>query len=165
MFDKIPKRSTAASDETVARIGPEDERIALRCNRRELQLVDSFVTSGEFRNRSELMRAALRDFLRERAMAALPSSGVTPGPSVDVTVSLRPDEAEMFRAYGQLIANGADLPDVVVQLLRRGEAELKVSELVERARQSVRGAAEKVADIRALERTAEDLARKGVVGR
>ena len=61
MFDKSvrrpPEGSVASSG---SRPGPDDERIALRCSRRELQLLDSFVASGEFRSRSELMRKALR---------------------------------------------------------------------------------------------------------
>ncbi|MCI4350947.1 MAG: ribbon-helix-helix domain-containing protein [Thermoplasmata archaeon] len=167
MFDKASRsQSTPAHDTGRRRVGPEDERIALRCNRRELQLLDSFVANGEFRSRSDLMRAALLEFLRARSIGAVPVAPATSGDrSTEVTVHLRPDEAETYRAYGRLIANGADLSAVVAQLARRGEIELKVGELVERARRSVRGAAETEAEIRALQESGEELSRKGFVGR
>ncbi|HZY70597.1 MAG TPA: ribbon-helix-helix domain-containing protein [Thermoplasmata archaeon] len=167
MFDNAPQDPPAPGSEADRRrLRPEDERIALRCNRRELQLLDSFVASGEFRSRSELMRAALRDFVRRRSAATVaPAPRPSSGELVEVVVRLRPEEAETLRAYGRLVANGAELSDVVAQLARRGELETKVGELVERARRSVRGAAETEAEIRALERSGEDLERKGVVGR
>jgi Arc/MetJ-type ribon-helix-helix transcriptional regulator len=167
VFDKAPRRASTPADEAGrSRVGPEDERIALRCNRRELQLLDSFVASGEFRSRSELMRAALLEFLRVRSLGAVPASPAASGDRlVEVAVHLRPDEAETYRAYGRMIANGSELADVVAQLARRGEIELKVGELVERARRSVRGAAETEAELRALQESGEELSRKGVVGR
>jgi Arc/MetJ-type ribon-helix-helix transcriptional regulator len=167
VIDKAPRRPPTPADEAERRrVGPEDERIALRCHRRELQLLDSFVASGEFRSRSELMRAALLEFLRARSLGAAPAVPPKSGERVvEVAVHLRPDEAEAYRAYGRLIANGAELADVVAQLARRGEIELKVGELVERARRSVRGAAETEAEIRALQESGEQLSRKGVVGR
>lgn len=167
MFDNAPQDPPApGSPADRRRLRPEDERIALRCNRRELQLLDSYVASGEFRSRSELMRAALRDFVRRRSAATVvPAPRPTSGELVEVVVKLRPDEAETLRAYGRLVANGAELSDVVALLARRGELETKVGELVERARRSVRGAAENEAEIKALERSGEDLERRGVVGR
>ena len=83
------------------KVGPEDERIALRCNRRELQLVDSFVVNGEFRNRSELMRHALRAFLRDRSASAVtaPAPAASESGVLEVPVRLRREEIETYRAY------------------------------------------------------------------
>lgn len=167
MFDKTARRpETPRSEAPDGRIGPEDERIALRCNRRELQLLDSFVANGEFRSRSELMRRALLEFLRVRATSALttPSAGAA-GDLVEVSVRLRPEEVEAFESYARHVANGQTLGDVLAQAVRRGEVELKVSELARRARGQVQEAAESRASLSSLKRSAEDLERRGVVGR
>ena len=167
MFDKAPRRpAEAPSEPPEGRLGPEDERIALRCHRKELQLLDSFVVSGEFRSRSELMRRALHDFLRARAMPAVttPAAAVPPG-LVEVPVRLRPEEVEVFQAYADTVANGQPLSDVLAQVLRHGEAGLKVSEQARRNRLQVQEAAENRATLSSLKRSAEDLERKGVVGR
>lgn len=165
MFDNPPNPSPPAADPKSVdeRPGPEDERIALRCNRKELQLLDSFVANGEFRSRSELMRAALRAFLKERAL----SDAMVPGAAESVTVPLqiRPDEVATYAAYGELVENGAKLPAVLAGLVRRGALELKVSELVAGARQSVRRSAEAREQLVELQRTGAELSRKGVVGR
>jgi Arc/MetJ-type ribon-helix-helix transcriptional regulator len=167
VFDKPPRRASEEPQAPAdARIGPEDERIALRCHRKELQLVDSFVASGEFRNRSALMREALRDFLRARALTAVES---VPTRSVrdlvEVPVRLRSDEVETLRAYGELNGNGRDLADVLAELVRRGELEAKVGELVERSRSAVRSANASRERLRELRDTSEELERKGVLGR
>lgn len=167
MFDNAssghPKRSPEPSEDPR---GPEDQRIALRCNRKELQLLDSLVANGEFESRSELMRTALHEFLRSRALT-LVTSRPAPRPTdlVEVPVRLRNAEAETFRAYGNLVANGRDLGDVLAELVRRGDLELKVSELVERARRSRREDAEARERLDALARSGDDLERRGVVGR
>ncbi len=167
MFDKTPRNQADSSASSAGdRVGAEEERIALRCARKELQLLDSFVVSGEFRSRSELMRAALRDFLRARAMSAVASPVPAANPGlVEVPVRLRSEEVETLSAYGSLVGNGRDLGDVLADLVRRGELELKVSELVQRHRVSAHGAAENRAQLGALRRSAEDLEKKGVVGR
>lgn len=145
----------------------EEERIAVRCTRRELALLDSFVQSGEFATRSELIRAALRDFLVRRAREA-PASASPPAPAsqewTTSSVRLRPDEAELYQAYGDLVANGAPLGDLLAQLVRRGALELKVEELVASHRSQVRTAAERRAQYQGLKRSAEDLQRQGVLG-
>ena len=165
MFDKPepqpPRRARSTATET--RPGPEDERIALRCNRKELQLLDSFVSTGEFRSRSELMRAALREFLRGRAAVGAMISGE--GDTVEVPVPVRRDEVATFSAYGELVANGSPLPSVLVELARRGALELKVAELVAAARSSVRSSAESREQIAGLRRAGAELERKGVIGR
>jgi Arc/MetJ-type ribon-helix-helix transcriptional regulator len=82
VFDKDSKRKSAPSrDADDRREGTEDARIALRCNRKELQLVDSFVANGEFETRSELMRAALHAFLRSRAMSTAPTASARVPPN------------------------------------------------------------------------------------
>ncbi|MGI0132694.1 MAG: ribbon-helix-helix domain-containing protein [Thermoplasmata archaeon] len=167
MFDKAPKPASDDSHETEeARIGPEDERIALRCNRKELQLLDSFVANGEFRSRSELMRQALREYLRARALSGIttPRSPDAQG-LVEVPVRLRADEVTTLNEYATLVGNGRTLGDVLADTVRRGELELKVGELVQRHRGQIRDAAEARAQLGALERSGRDLQRKGVVGR
>jgi Arc/MetJ-type ribon-helix-helix transcriptional regulator len=167
VFDKDPETDGRPRPRAApARRLPEDERIALRCNRKELQLLDSFVANGEFGSRSELMRAALRDFLRGRAQSTVltaPAAG--PSGTVETTVRLRPDELNEFRAYGENLANGQRLDDVLAQLVRRGALELKVTELVTQARLAVRKANEERLRVEQLEESGRDLERRGVVGR
>lgn len=167
MFDKSLDTGTDASKpKRTYRRPPEDERIALRCNRRELQLLDSFVSNGEFESRSELMRVALHEFIRTRTESAVPTPPTpTPTGLLEAPVRLRQDEVEAFREYGALVANGQPLNDVLAQLVRRGALELQVSELVARARGAVRKAAEERAQVQALETSGRDLERQGVVGR
>jgi Arc/MetJ-type ribon-helix-helix transcriptional regulator len=166
VFDNVPKRNLkrvrapeAAPEE------PEDARIALRCNRRELRLVDSFVTNGEFSTRSELMRAALHAFLRSRAMSTAPAPPVDAEGLVEVPVRLRPEEYAAFETYARHVANGRPVRDILAEIVRRGEMELKVNELVQRARATVREAAETRSQVGALQESGKDLERKGVVGR
>jgi Arc/MetJ-type ribon-helix-helix transcriptional regulator len=144
---------------------PEDARIALRCNRKELQLVDSFVASGEFPTRSELMRAALHAFLRSRAMSTAPRPAVDAEGFVEVPVRLRPEEYAALETYAQHVANGRPVRDILAEIVRRGELEMKVHELVDRARATVREAVETRTRMGALEESGKDLERKGVLGR
>jgi Arc/MetJ-type ribon-helix-helix transcriptional regulator len=165
VFDKpgTPASDSARAAPTPERPGPEDERIALRCNRRELQLLDSFVASGEFASRSELMREALRQFLRGRAFAG----ALVPGDAdaAEVPVRLRRDELVEYATYGEQVANGQPLSSVIAELARRGAVELRVSDLVERARRSVRLSAEARQRLEALDASARELTRRGVLGR
>lgn len=146
---------------------PEDERIGVRCNRRELQLIDSFVIHGDFRNRSDLVRSALRAFLKSKASASVPPLPTPNDPHglVEVVVRLRRDEVEALEAYGQLASNGQPLSDLLAQLVRRGELELKVTETVARSRSAVREAGETRRRLEELGRSGGDLERRGVVGR
>ena len=165
MFDKAPaSQSPGSAEPDDGRVGPEDERIALRCNRRELQLVDSFVASGEFRTRSELMRQALRDFLRARA-----SSAVAPAPDasglIEVPVRLRRDELETLIAHAKLVGNDRPVGDLLSELVRRGVLVAMFAELVHRHRLSLPQWEETRAAVAALERTGRRLEGRGVVGR
>ncbi len=144
---------------------PEDARIALRCNRKELRLVDSFVTSGEFPTRSELMRAALHAFLTSRAMSTAPTPPVDAEGFVEIPVRLRPEEYADLEAYARHVANGRPVRDLLAEFVRRSEMELKVHELVQRARATVREAAETRTQVGALGESGRDLERKGVLGR
>jgi len=167
VFDNAPPgHQKPAREPTLDRRGPEEERIALRCTRKELQLLDSFVADGEFESRSELMRAALREFLRARAAAVAtpPVAGRGMG-LVEVPVRLRASEVETFRDYASQVANGRELGDVLADLVRRGELELKVVELVERARRARREDERARERLDGLAESAADLERRGVVGR
>ena len=166
MFDNDPEAATArAKRSEAARKEAEDARIALRCNRKELQLVDSFVTSGEYPTRSELMRAALHAFLRSHAMSAAPTPVVDAEGLVEVPVRLRPEEYAVFESYSRHVANGRPVRDLLAEIVRRAEMDLKLRELVERTRANVREAVETRTQVGALSESAKDLERKGVVGR
>ena len=165
MFDKPREpRTDDQSESEEVRVGPEDERIALRCNRKELQLVDSFVSNGEFRTRSELMRAALREFLRARALSAVAPATDSSG-LIEVAVRLRRDELETLVAHAKLVGNDRPVGDLLAELIRRGEMEAKISELVHRHRLSLQQWEETRSAVAALERTGRRLEGKGVVGR
>jgi Arc/MetJ-type ribon-helix-helix transcriptional regulator len=166
VFDKSASRKSAPEREAEdRRSDTEDARIALRCNLKELRLVDSFVGNGEFDSRSELMRAALHAFLRSRALSTAPTPPVDAEGLVEVPVRLRPDEYADFEAYARHVANGQSVRDLLAQIVRHGEAELKVHELAARARATVREAVENRASAGALRESGKDLERKGVVGR
>jgi Arc/MetJ-type ribon-helix-helix transcriptional regulator len=166
VFDKAsPRKSASGAEAEDRRDGTEDARIALRCNRKELQLVDSFVANGEFETRSELMRAALHAFLRSRAMSTAPTPPVDAEGFIEVPVRLRPDEYAAFESYARLVANGRPVRDLLAEIVRRGEREMELNELVARARATVREAVESRAQAGALQESAKDLERKGVVGR
>ena len=166
MFDNASKRATGDSPAPAARgEEPEDARIALRCNRKELRLVDSFVANGEFPSRSELMRSALHAFLRSRAMSTAPTPVVDAEGFVEVPLRLRPEEYAALEAYAHHVANRSSVKDILAEIVRRGEMEMKVYELVQRARATVREAVETRTQAGALGESAKDLERKGVVGR
>lgn len=145
--------------------GSDDARIALRCDRRELEMVDSMVACGEFSTRSELMRAALHAFVRSRAQSATPTPRVDGDGLVPTVVRLRPDEYATFVAYARTVCNGRPVEDVLAEVIRRGEIELKVHELAARARSTVQEAVERRTQAGALQESATDLERRGVVGR
>ncbi|HYA56970.1 MAG TPA: hypothetical protein VEH57_00660 [Thermoplasmata archaeon] len=166
MFDNAPKgKPDRAREPEVPRETAEDARIALRCNRKELQLVDSFVASGEFTTRSELMRAALHAFLQSRALSTAPTPPVDAEGFIEVPVRLRPEEYADLEAYARLVANGRKASDVLAEFVRRGEIELKARELAQRARASVREAVETRTQVGELVQSGKELERKGVVGR
>jgi Arc/MetJ-type ribon-helix-helix transcriptional regulator len=166
VFDKAPEGKPARPQANeAAPEADEDARIALRCNRKELQLVDSFVVSGEFATRSELMRSALHAFLRARALSTAPAPTLDAEGYVEVPVRLRPEEYAAFETYSRHVANGRPVRDILAEIVRRGELELKVQELVARARATVREAVETRAQYGALQESGKDLERRGVVGR
>jgi Arc/MetJ-type ribon-helix-helix transcriptional regulator len=166
VFDNAPDGKPARSRGPEApRPEPEDARIALRCNRKELQLVDSFVSSGEYPTRSELMRAALHAFLRSRAMSTAPTPSVDSEGYVEVPVRLKPEEYAALEAYAQHVTNGRSVKDILAEVVRRGEMELKLYELIERARQASHAASKFRSEAGALSDSGRDLERKGVVGR
>lgn len=165
MFDKPRMPPPTASREPAEDRGrPEDERIALRCNRRELQLMDSFVASGEFRTRSELMREALREFLRDRAKSA-----VEPSPNaseiVEVPVRLRREEVAMLMVHAKLVGNDRALGDLLAELVRVGEMHGNIADLVQRHSRFVHEAALARAQVEALGQAGQRLKERGFVGR
>jgi Arc/MetJ-type ribon-helix-helix transcriptional regulator len=166
VFDNAPERVKKRARASDARTGDlQEARIALRCDRKELRLVDSFVTNGEFSTRSELIRAALHAFLRSRAISTAPTPPVDAEGLVEVPVRLRPEEYAALETYARHVANGRSVRDLLAEIVRRGEMEMKVHELVQRARATVREAVETRTQVGALGESGKDLERKGVVGR
>ncbi len=166
VFDNARTDGTARRSEpaTPGR-DPEEARIALRCTLKELQLVDSFVSAGEFPTRSELMRAALHAFLRARTQATAPAPTVDADGLIEIPIRLKPEEYATLVGYAQHVANGTRLSDVIALIFRHGEAEMKVRERLHRAREQSREAAETRTQVEALTDSGRDLERRGVVGR
>ena len=166
VFDNAPDgKSARPRVSEPSQEAAEDARIALRCNRKELQLVDSFVANGEFPTRSELMRAALHAFLRSRAMSTAPTPAVDAEGFIEVPVRLRPEEYATLETYAHHVANRGSVKDILAEIVRHGEMDMKVHELVQRARATVREAVETRTQVGALGESGKDLERKGVVGR
>ncbi len=143
----------------------EEARIALRCTLSELRLVDSFVTSGEYPTRSELLRAALHAFLRSRAMSTTPTPSVDADGLVEVAIRLTPEECADAMAYARHVANRAELRDALALIFRYGEKEAKVHEIARHVRERNREAAETRTRVGELSDSGRDLERRGVVGR
>lgn len=166
MFDDAPRRSNAARSRAEDRRRDiEEARIALRCNRKELDLVDSFVSSGEYESRSELVRAALHAFLRSRALSTVPTPPRDSEGFVEVPVRLRPHEYEEWTAYAHFLQGDRPLRDVLGTLLREAQASHGVRDLVQYHRQSHRNAVGQAEGTAALRESGKDLQRRGVVGR
>jgi Arc/MetJ-type ribon-helix-helix transcriptional regulator len=166
VFDNAPPGKEARSREPEApRREAEEARIALRCTVKELQLVDSFVSAGEYPTRSELMRAALHAFLRSRALSTAPNPPVDADGLIEVPIRLKPEEYATLVGYAQHFANGTRLSDVIALIFRHGESEMEVHEKVLRAREKHRAAAETRSQVGALSDSGRDLERRGVVGR
>ncbi len=166
MFDNARDgKEDRASGPEASRQDREDARIALRCNLSELRLVDSFVSSGEFATRSELLRAALHAFLRSRAMSTTPTPPVDADGLVEVAIRLKPEECDAAEAYARHMANRMELRDALALVFRYGEEQLEVRRHALRMRERNREAAETRARVGDLSDSGRDLERKGVVGR
>jgi Arc/MetJ-type ribon-helix-helix transcriptional regulator len=166
VFDNAREgKEDRASGPEASRRDREDARIALRCTLSELRLVDSFVTSGEYATRSELLRAALHAFLRSRAMSSTPTPAVDAEGLVEVPIRLTPEECAAAEAYARHMTNRAELRDALALIFRYGEKELEVREHARRVREQNREAVETRARVGELSESGRDLERKGVVGR
>lgn len=166
MFDEVPSgKEGRASDPEAPRRDPEEARIALRCTLKELRLVDSFVATGEFGTRSELVRAALHAFLRSRTMSSTTTPPVDADGLVEVPIRLRPEECEAAEAYARHVGNKIELRDALALIFRYGEKELEVEEHAKRARDRAREAAKNRTKVDALSESGRDLERRGFVGR
>lgn len=166
MFDK----ASAGNDRRSRERRPlprdlEEARIALRCNREELQLLDSFVADGEFESRSELMRAALYAFLRSRALSATPTPRVDAAGLTEVPVRLRPHEVALWEAYAKLVGNDRKLADLFAEAVRQYGQKLGVPEIVAQMRDQVRQAAESSVQEHSLSESGREMERKGWAGR
>ena len=166
MFDNAREgKEDRASGPEASRRDREEARIALRCTLSELRLVDSFVSSGEYATRSELLRAALHAFLRSRAMSSTPTPPVDSEGYVEVPIRLTPEECAAAEEFARHMANRLDLRDALALIFRYGEKELEVRERARRAREQNREAAENRVRVGQLSESGRDLERKGVVGR
>lgn len=166
VFDKVPSGKETRSRESEApRRDPEEARIALRCTLKELRLVDSFVATGEFGTRSDLIRAALHAFLRSRTMSSTTTPTVDADGLVEVPIRLKPEECAAAEAYARHVGNKMELRDALAMIFRHGEQKLEVAELARRARDQARDAAETRTQVGELSESARDLERRGYVGR
>jgi len=166
VFDNASnRRSSRSRGRAALPKEPEEARIALRCNRKELELLDSFVASGDFESRSELVRGALHAFLRSRALSAVPTPRVDSEGLMEVPVRLRPDEVATWEAYAKTIANGRPVADLFAEAVRHHERRLEAVDLAKRGRERVREAVDSRAKVHALGESARNLERKGLVGR
>lgn len=166
VFDKVPSgEETRSSGSEAPRRDPEEARIALRCTLKELRLIDSFVASGDYGTRSELMRAALHAFLRSRTMSSTTTPPVDADGLVEVPIRLKPEECAAADAYARHIGNRMELRDALAIIFRYGEHALKVDELTKRAHDQARDAAGTRERVGELAESSRDLARRGLVGR
>jgi Arc/MetJ-type ribon-helix-helix transcriptional regulator len=166
VFDKAREgKEDRASGPEASRRDREEARIALRCTLSELRLVDSFVTSGEYATRSELLRAALHAFLRSRAMSSTPTPPVDADGLVEVGIRLKPEECAAAEEYARHMANRAELRDALALIFRYGEERLEMFKHAERARERNREAVEARTAVGELSESGRDLERRGVVGR
>ncbi len=166
VFDDAPRRPSAALQRADDRRRDlEDARIALRCNRKELELVDSFVSSGEYESRSELVRAALHAFLRSRALSTVPTPPRDSEGFVEVPVRLKPHEYEEWTAYAHFLEDDRPLREILGRFLREAQVSRNVRDLVLYHRQSHRNAVGQQEGTAALRESGKDLQRRGVVGR
>ncbi|MDE1821447.1 MAG: hypothetical protein KGJ23_00920 [Euryarchaeota archaeon] len=148
----------------------EEERVGVRCSRRELQFLDSFVVSGEFRTRSELIREALKDFLARRARE-VPEAPATTQPRThtapvqgNAAGSFRPEELELLTEYAELVLNGASVGDALAAIVRQGIPMEKVRTVVAEQRALVRDSAERRTKVENAGRTSQELERQGYLG-
>ena len=166
VFDNAREgKKDRASGPEASRQDREDARIALRCPRAELRLVDSFVASGEFATRSELLRAALHAFVRSRTMSSTPTPRVDADGLVEVAIRLTPEECAAAEAYARHMGNRAELRDTLALIFRYGEEKLDVRHHAQRVREHNREAVETRTRVGELSESGRDLERKGVVGR
>jgi Arc/MetJ-type ribon-helix-helix transcriptional regulator len=166
VFDNAREgKEDRASGPEASRRDREEARIALRCTLAELRLVDSFVSSGEYETRSELLRAALHAFLRSRAMSSTPTPPVDSDGLVEVPIRLTPEECAAAEVYARHMHNRAELRDALALVFRYGEKELKLHELARYVRERNREVAEARSAVGDLSESGRDLERKGVVGR
>ncbi len=149
----------------------EEERVGVRCSRRELQFLDSFVVSGEFRTRSELIREALKDFLARRSRevpeanaTTQPRTHTAPAATQGIAASFRPEEAELLQEYAELVMNGASVADALAAIVRQGIPMEKVRQVVAEQRGLVRDSAERRSKVENAELASQTLERQGYLG-
>jgi Arc/MetJ-type ribon-helix-helix transcriptional regulator len=149
----------------------EEERVGVRCSRRELQFLDSFVVSGEFRTRSELIRDAIREFLSRRVRdaspateTAAPKTHTAPAAEARAPGSFRQEEMELLTSYADLVMNGASVGDAIAAIVRQGISLEKVRAVVAEQRGLVRDSAERRTRVEGAERTSQELEHRGYLG-
>ncbi len=166
MFDKVPRRETPLVRERNARrADPEDARIALRCHRKELELIDSFVANGEFESRSELLRAAMHALLRSRSLSAEVAPTRDSEGYVEVPVRMRPHELAEWEAWASYMENGQPVRDVLARAIREIASGRHMRETIAYHREGAQQAAARQEQESALRESGKNLERKGVVGR
>ena len=112
MFDNAPEPGTCTPSWRCSREATEDARIALRCNRKELQLVDSFVTTASYplgAHEGSAARVPPRPYLSTAPTPAVDAEGF-----IEVPVRLRPEEYAAFETRTR-IANGPQYRDILAE--------------------------------------------------
>jgi Arc/MetJ-type ribon-helix-helix transcriptional regulator len=110
-------------------------RLAVRCSQRELRAIDAFVLTGDFKNRSELVRKAIEQYLSAR-LREVPQD---PGPAEGPRVRLRAEELYAVSRYAKLVSSG-DLEGALAMLVRYGFEKLEVEEMVAKAERRTQNA-------------------------
>ena len=78
----------------------ETERVTLRLPVNDLHSIDHFIEAGEFMNRSDVIRAAIKDFVRSRAKEV--AEGVDAKKILQDSAAKATDLAEIRRALADL---------------------------------------------------------------
>ncbi len=102
-----------------------EEKLAVRLSERELKAIDAHVHAGGFRTRSELVRAAIEQYL---AFNLETLTRRTESPE-EIRVRLREHEIDLISRYVELVAGG-NLADALAMLVRRGVDVTQVLEAV-----------------------------------
>lgn len=102
----------------------EGERIALRCSARELKAIDAHVHAGGFASRSDLVRAAIEQYLSFSLQEV-----TRRGTQEDPHVRLKEHELDLVSRFAEHVSGG-NLADALAMLVRHGLDKMEADRLV-----------------------------------